>query len=214
MTTNNNQQAAEQTLASQPTEQPDLAMVKLDDVTHVTIMGDPKLLMLAFGTEDPDFLYGLIHQISNAGAKGRSPDEPGIKCMLAFIKAREPRDEIEAALLAQMAATHVAAVRFAHRLAHAETVQAQDSAERIFNRLMRTFAAQVDALQRYRSNGLQKIVVQHATVSDGRPAATRNGSLPAAERGLKKRPRRAAAADRHPYPQEINGRRHGARIGK
>jgi hypothetical protein len=102
--------------------------------------------MSSFGTRDPDFLYGLIHQVGNAGSKGQYPDERGIKFMLAFIKRSKPRDEIEAALIAQMAVTMVAAMRAANRLAHAESLQEQDSAERAFNRLTRTFAALVEAL--------------------------------------------------------------------
>ena len=41
-------------------------------------------------------------------------------------------------------------MRYANRLAHAESLQEQDSAERAYNKLTRTFAAQVEALQRYR----------------------------------------------------------------
>jgi hypothetical protein len=136
---------AEPTPTSEPVDQPDFQMYKIRGVTHVSIMGDSSVLMPAFGTKDFDFLSGLIHQVCNASAKGEVPDELAIKFMLAFIKSREPRDEIEAALLAQMAATHVAAMRFAHRLGHAESPQEHDSAERTFNRLLRTFAALASA---------------------------------------------------------------------
>jgi hypothetical protein len=91
--------------------------------------------MRSFGARDPDFLFGLIHQVANAGSKGQYPDELGIKFMFAFIKGWEPRDEIEAALIAQMAVTQVAAMRAANRLAHAESPQEQDSAERTYNKL-------------------------------------------------------------------------------
>jgi hypothetical protein len=37
----------------------------------------------------------------------------------------------------------------------------------MLNKLARTFAAQVEALKRYRSNGEQSIRVQHVTVNDG-----------------------------------------------
>ena len=42
----------------------------------------------------------------------------------------------------------------------------QDSAERAFNKLARIFAAQLEALRRYRT-GEQRVAVQHVTVKDG-----------------------------------------------
>ena len=70
--------------------------------------------------------------------------------MLAVVKGIEPRDQIEAMLAAQMAAVHMASMTFARRLAHVDNIPQQDSAERAFNKLTRTFAAQVEALKRYR----------------------------------------------------------------
>jgi hypothetical protein len=43
----------------------------------------------------------------------------------------------------------------------------QDSAERAFNKLARTFAAQVEALKRYRTGGEQRVIVQHVNVNEG-----------------------------------------------
>ena len=63
------------------------------------------------------------------------------------------RDQIEAMLAAQMASIHMATMTFARRLAQVETIPQQDSAERAFTKLARTFAAQVDALKSYRSKG-------------------------------------------------------------
>jgi hypothetical protein len=60
----------------------------------------------------------------------------------------KPRDEVEALLAAQMAAVHTAIMTFARRLGHVKTIPQQDSAERAFNKLARTFAAQVEALKK------------------------------------------------------------------
>jgi len=63
---------------------------------------------------------------------------------------------------------------FARRVAHVDTIPQQDSAERAFNKLARTFAAQVEALERYRTGGEQKMTVERvhpggqAIVPDGR----------------------------------------------
>jgi hypothetical protein len=56
---------------------------------------------------------------------------------------------------------------FARRLAHVDNIPQQDSADRAFNRLARTFAVQVEALKRYRSGGAQTIRVEHVTVNEG-----------------------------------------------
>ena len=149
----------------------DIKMCKIGDETYLTLDCDMRAhdaFMRACGTKDPDFFHGLLHQIASASSNGEHPDEPGIKFMLAFIKGIEPRDQIEAMLIAQMAACHAAAMRFANRLAHAETLQEQESAERTFNKLMRTFAALVETLQRYRAGREDRVVVQqNVSVSDG-----------------------------------------------
>jgi len=87
--------------------------------------------------------------------------------MLSVIKGIDPRDQLEAMLAAQMAAVHMATMTFARRLMHVENLPQQDSAERAFNKLARTFAAQVEALKRYRTGGEQTVRVEHVTVNGG-----------------------------------------------
>jgi len=125
------------------------------------------LIMQALATADPDFFDGLLAQIVNAGSQGKELDERGVNFMLATIKAIAPKDEVEAMLAAQMAAVHMATMTFARRLAHVDNVAQQDSAERAFNKLARTFAVQLEALNRYRTGGEQRVTVQHVTVNEG-----------------------------------------------
>lgn len=44
--------------------------------------------------------------------------------------------------------------------------------ERSMNRLARTFAAEVEALKRYRSKGEQRVIVKHVTVREGGQASS------------------------------------------
>jgi hypothetical protein len=125
------------------------------------------LLMNALGTTEPAFLNFLLGQLANAGTQGREVDERGLNFMLAVVKGVEPKDQVEAMLGAQMAAVHMATMTFARRLAHVENILQQDSAERAFNKLARTFAIQMEALKRYRTGGQQKVTVEHVTVHDG-----------------------------------------------
>lgn len=125
------------------------------------------LLMEALATTDADFLDGLLGQLANAGSRGREVDERGLNFMLSVVKAIEPKDEVETMIAAQMAAIHIATMTFARRLNNVETIAQQDSAERAFNKLARTFAAQVEALKRYRTGGQQKVTVEHVHVHEG-----------------------------------------------
>jgi hypothetical protein len=132
------------------------------------------LLMQALGTTDADFIDGLLGQLVSASAQGREPDERGVNFMLAMVKGVSPRDQVEVMLAAQMAAVHMATMTFARRLAHVENIAQQDSAERAFNKLARTFASQMEALKRYRSSGEQKVTVQHVNVEAGGQAIVGN----------------------------------------
>jgi len=134
------------------------------------------LLMSALGTTSPDFLDGLLKQLLNVGTEGKDVNARGLNFMLSVVTSVEPRDQIEAMLAAQMAAVHMATMTFARRLAHVDTIPQQDSAERTFNKLSRTFAAQVGALKHYRTGGEQKVTVEHVTVNEGGQAIVGNVS--------------------------------------
>jgi hypothetical protein len=123
---------------------------------------------------DPAFLLGLFGQLAKAGSPGGKLDRPGVSFMLSVVKRAAPRDQIEAMLAAQMAAVHVATMKAGRRLAEVKTLAQQDSAERTFNKLARTFTAQVEALKRYRTSGEQMVTVQHVSVSDGGQAIVGN----------------------------------------
>jgi hypothetical protein len=139
-------------------------------------------LMDAMGSKDPDFMAGLLNQIASVSSSGAAVNEDRLNFVLSIVKGIEPRDQVEAMLAAQMAVTHQAIMTFARRLANVETIPQQDSAERAFNKLGRTFAAQVEALKRHRSTGEQRVTVQHVNVNDGGQAivgnVTQGGGLP------------------------------------
>jgi hypothetical protein len=143
-------------------------------------------MMRAIGTADLDFFDGLMLQLVNAG-KGNGAPEKAVNFMLSVVKGVEPRDQIETMLAAQMVAVHVASMTFARRLAHVENIPQQDSAERAFNKLTRTFAAQMAALKEYRSKGEQRMIVQHVNVAEGGQAIVGNVSASAAGVGAKEK---------------------------
>lgn len=79
-----------------------------------------------------------------------------------------PQDGLEGMLAAQMVAVHNMAMTCARRgMATDQRIEMVDRNINRVTKLMRTFTAQVEALQRYRSKGQQKITVQHVQVNQG-----------------------------------------------
>jgi hypothetical protein len=119
--------------------------------------------MAAVGTASGSFFEGLISQVVSLG----SDEERGANFGLALLYGIKSRDEAEALLGIQMMAIHNSAVKAAQRLARADSIEAQDSACRMVNQLSRTYAVQLEALKKYRSNGEQIVKVQHVNVGSG-----------------------------------------------
>jgi hypothetical protein len=143
---------------------------------HPNPLHGQALLMRALATRDMDFFAEILMLLGRASADGSQPNEQRLNFMLAVIKGIEPNDQLETMLAAQMAAVHVLTMEFACRLTNAENLMLQDSVERTLNKLARTFAAQVEALKRYRTGGEQKVTVQHVSVSEGGQAIVGNVS--------------------------------------
>jgi hypothetical protein len=79
----------------------------------------------------------------------------------------EPRDAIEAMLVTQMAATHVAMTTQAQKMVDQTMWTIRESTERSMTRLSRTYLAQMDALKKYRTKVQQAVRVERVTVNDG-----------------------------------------------
>jgi hypothetical protein len=73
---------------------------------------------------------------------------------------------IEMLLVTQLISVHQAMMNFARLLAHSKTHEEIERYGNIFNKLARTFAAQIEALQRLRSGPVPKLL-QNFSVSDG-----------------------------------------------
>jgi hypothetical protein len=133
-----------------------------------------RLMAEAFGVTDRDAMHGILTQLVKASVSGPKPDAVNLAFMIAMVKSIKPRDSVEAMLVAQMVSVHVTAMRCAHHLASAEDLAQQDSSARALDRLARTFPAQIEALNRYRSNGEPAITVQNVSVGDGGKAIVGN----------------------------------------
>lgn len=165
--------ASDETLPTRRThDRPKLRIVRRENthevlVDHLDEVEGAKLLMESIGASDANFTAELMTQLANTMKTGGENAESKLNFMLSAIQSIEPRDEVEAMLASQMAATHMAVMALAGRLSRVETIEQQDSAEKAFNKLTRTFTGQVEALKRYRTGGEQKVTVEHVTVNEG-----------------------------------------------
>jgi hypothetical protein len=96
---------------------------------------------------------------------------------------------------------------FARRLAHVDNIPQQDSAERAFNKLTRTFAMQMEALKRYRTGAERKVTLQHVSVADGGQAIVGNVTQPPRENGQEKPAAAPPALDTNVVPMPTTGKR-------
>jgi hypothetical protein len=136
-----------------------------------------QLMANALGVADREAMDGILRQLIKASVSGGRPDEVTLSFMIAMLKSIKSRDSVEAMLVAQMVSVHVMAMRCAHHLANAEDLAQHDSAARALGRLARTFPAQIEALNRYRSHGEPAITVQNVSVGDGGKAIVGNVTL-------------------------------------
>ena len=132
--------------------------------------------MNALGTPSSAFVAASLQQLI---AAARLPNsgicEIAVNASLAFIEGAKPRDEIECALVIQMACTHSAAMAVLSRLGGAaggdRSVVAMASAAA---RLLRAYATQVEALRRLRNGGSQTVRIEHVHVNEGGQAVIGN----------------------------------------
>src|SRR5215211_7379163 len=124
-------------------------------------------LKSALGTASSDFVNASLFQLISAA---RLPlggvSEIAVNASLAFIESAKPREEVECALVIQMACTHTATMAVLARLGGGHggdrnvAMMATAAA-----RLVRAYATQVEALRRLRNGGSQFVRVEHVRVA-------------------------------------------------
>lgn len=137
-------------------------------------------LRSAFGTVEAAFANRLLTQVLNLCPNPRQCDEEVLNAMLAAMSGIGPRDEAEGMLAAQMVATHWVAMDMLRQAAHTSHVPQLQNTSNFAVKLLKTYAAQLEALKRYRSKGEQRMVVQHqhVNVSADRAAVQVNAGTP------------------------------------
>jgi hypothetical protein len=105
--------------------------------------------------------------------------EIAVNAALSMIETAKPRDEVEAALIIQMACTHTAVMAVLSRIGgahggdrHVAMMAAAAS------KLLRTYAIQVETLRRLRSGGSQYMRIEHVHIEPAAQAVIANVGHP------------------------------------
>jgi hypothetical protein len=137
-------------------------MIRMDLLEFYSVMG-------SLAITDRNFLGPLYSQLIEADGFGGD----GLEFAVAVIKSVNPRDSLEAMLVAQMAVMHWATMKFMRQVGDVRGTRFQELAVRTATKLARVFGAQMETLKRYRSGGEQKVTVRHELVSEEGQAIVR-----------------------------------------
>jgi hypothetical protein len=122
-----------------------------------------------------------LQAILAAGGKV-TPDNWANKYSFAAVHSLGPRDGLEALLAVQMVGVHSIAMKFLGAAAmEGQTTAGIELFTNRADRLLRTFATQVETLRKYRSKGEQHCTVEHVHVHSGGQAVV--GAVTATGRG-------------------------------
>ena len=127
------------------------------------------LILDAFGTRHADVAAVFVNQLVALCSKGNwsdehqrwYPDDVELSAMMAIVAAHRPRNEAQAALAAQIAATHLLTMKIAKRVSDYPYDTRMISA---YAKLARTSAAQAEAMMAIkgkRRTSTQAITVTH-----------------------------------------------------
>ena len=138
---------------------------------------EPGLLKCIAGLNSDGFNVILADQAKKS--VWLSPDRDTVKkqyeAVIHGLMGIEPRDEIEGMLAAQMVATHNAAMECYRRaMLDNQTFEGRRENLNQANKLTRSYATLMEALNRHRGKGQQKVVVEHVHVHQGGQAIVGN----------------------------------------
>ena len=133
---------------------------------------DPDSMKEATGTENSALMVRLIHQTLRASWVPENANqeelEKYIQSAIALLKGIKPTNEIEGMLAAQMVATHSAAMECLRRaMLQGQTFEGRDQNLKHAAKLLAIYGHQMDALNKNRGKGQQKVTVEHVHVEAG-----------------------------------------------
>jgi hypothetical protein len=123
------------------------------------------------GTHDLDIVNTIIEQTCSICSQGNQLTKKTTKianAAMAAIIEIDPQDSAELMLASQMVAVHNISMEMSARaMLENQTFNGVEANIKRITKLMRTYTTQMEALNRYRTKGQQKITVQHVNVENG-----------------------------------------------
>lgn len=162
---------------------------------------DGAVAMPAVGVSDAGLAAVLVQQLAETlWLPGGVDAQAQVDAAIAALASIEPHGALEGMLAVQMVATHSAAMECLRRAAIPDqSFEARDMNLKHATKLLSLYGRQLEALDRHRGRGQQKITVEHVTVNAGGQAIV--GAIEGAS-GALRQPALAApnAAEALPMP--------------
>jgi hypothetical protein len=139
---------------------------------------NPQLMHLA-GSNYDDWNTLVANQVIQSGWYPSSMDDAQREKkqfgLLCFLSGVEPKDQLEGLLASQLLASHNAAMECYRRaMLPEQTFEGRRENLSQANKLSRTHATLLEALNRHRGKGQQKVTVEHVHVHEGGQAIVGN----------------------------------------
>ncbi len=130
----------------------------------------------AVGSNSMDIVQYLLGPTAALLADSKDEDirRVALNNTTTLLNAIKPQNELEGMLAAQMVCVHDLLMKQVHRCATEDRVDVVNLKINQIAKLSRTFIAQLDALNKHRGKGQQKITVEHVTVNEGGQAIVGN----------------------------------------
>jgi hypothetical protein len=139
---------------------------------------EPGTLKMIGGSASDDWNNTLANQTINTLWVSHSDEQTldrQLKAATAALIGIQPRGELEGMIAAQMIAAHSAAMECYRRAMLSEqTLEGRRENLSQANKLSRTYALLLEALNRHRGKGQQKVTVEHVHVHEGGQAIVGN----------------------------------------
>jgi hypothetical protein len=166
------------------TEHPAAPSAEQLEASRAVMAEFAEMLSKATGTTDRYLALHLYNAATNAlWAPGGRPREDAVLAIVAALEAIAPSDGLEGMLATQMVGTHEAAMECLRRaMLVNQTPKGSDLNLKHAAKLLQIYARQVEALDKHRGKGQQKITVEHVTVQSGGQAIVGNLQAPTPQR--------------------------------
>ena len=133
----------------------------------------------ATGSEDRELQVQMLTNLNGTlwfyESDSHEVRESKLNAAITLLASMKPTDALEGMLASQMVATHSAALECLRRaMIHNQSFAGRDSNLKHANKLLATFARQMDALNKHRGKGQQSVTVKHVHVADGGQAIVGN----------------------------------------